>query len=166
MVLLSFAFVLYAAVDAAAGYQRQVSLDRSAIDPPTLLSEQLLIWAHVIYHSAAIYYLQVACTSSDGLAGQRIAFVCATMIATGATTLVSEVIVVAAGLGADSLVRIFAVDLVFGTFAAVTLFLFRSSMGKEYKTLTSADAEEVLSDGEPIVEAEKNEEEAEVEADN
>jgi nitrogen fixation-related uncharacterized protein len=80
--------------------------------------------------------------------------------------LVSQVVLVVAGLGGDSLVQIFAVDSVFATFAAITLFFFHSGAAKQYKTLTSADAQQLLFDVEQIGERDQDGEEDEEETDD
>jgi hypothetical protein len=133
VLLLSAAFLFYAAVDATAGYDRQMHLENSEMEAFVVLqSEVALSFLHIIYSVALISYTIVAYRANDGFTTRRIPFFAFSAGFTVLVLLFSDVICLYTGFWMYTVKPILFVYSGVGTLAALTLYLLHTGGSPEY----------------------------------
>jgi RsiW-degrading membrane proteinase PrsW (M82 family) len=92
MVTLAVGFGVYAALEAAAGYNRHAFIKQFEEEVAVILySEWALMYAHIIYYAFASSYYYITRCSSDETSRRRLRYICAAMVATEVTALFAQV---------------------------------------------------------------------------
>jgi hypothetical protein len=126
-------FVFYALVDATASYERSTQISEYPIP-----SESLRAVFAAVYLGVSALLLGMSVIRSDGMYNRRLEFFGASVVVTGAATMVSHIILFLLDIGLGTAAN----DLVFASihtsFAATALFLMHSGYDQEYRAFDQA----------------------------
>jgi hypothetical protein len=161
VVVLAVVFGFYATLDAAASYDRRMHIKQSDTDAPVVLStEWALLLAHLSYHCAAGIVVCSATKVSDGTSTRRLMYIAGCLVGTGISTLMTEGWCVLTNTQMYSVVLPLLQHSMMGTFAAMTLFLFRTGGDRQYQNLAASQGKDgVVCDSDAVAETKEEEEE-------
>jgi hypothetical protein len=162
MVALAVGFGVYAALEAAAGYDRHTFIKHVEEEVAVILySEWALICAHLIYYAVGFAYCSMLRCTNDEMSPRRIWYICAAMVGTGVTTLLTQVFCVLTNTAMFSIVLQLTLHSIMGTFAAMSLFLFHTGEDQQYKHIDRVNAEDFTFTVEELSEEDESEDDEE-----
>jgi hypothetical protein len=141
VVILGTFFGFYAAIDAAAGYDRQTHILQVETEVTVVLRTEIaLIGLHVIYVAISVVYLIVAVIQNDGINTRRLCFFALAVIATDVITIVTQVIFVLLDKFMYTAFGSILFCSIHITVASMSIFLLHSGGSSEYIEMPKYDA--------------------------
>jgi hypothetical protein len=136
LVVLGVLFAFYAAVQAAAAYDRKALVFQAQHEVHMVLQTELaLIVLDVLFSIASLVYLIVATISNEGVNPRRTALIGTSLIGIVIAILISDVFCVLTGTKMYSNMPSLLTSSASVTFAAITIFLLHTGGGRGYDSI-------------------------------